>query len=348
MRPEQFLAHIARQEPAPAYLFLGAEPYRRRLCRNALMERVLAPEEREAGFVRHDLEEIPLAALLDDARSFSLFAPRRLIWASGAEAVVPRGRSPEEEGSTAGSELLAAYLKDPARDVVIVFDAARYELEGEDKAKAERVRKFYSAVKVQVEFPPFSAGEIRALASELARKAGLRLAPDALDALVDALGNDALRLTGEIEKLALYAADGRTVEAGDLAVLVPDSGTASVFALVEALGRGDRRRALELLGSLLRQGEYLPLALSFLATHFRLALAAREAGLRSAEQVQARLSGPGRPIWPGRARQILETARRFSQDELASMLRRIFETDRALRDVRPDDRVVMETLILAG
>ncbi|MCS6954553.1 MAG: DNA polymerase III subunit delta [Bryobacterales bacterium] len=346
MRPEQFLAHIARQAPAPAYLFLGAEPYRRRLCRDALIERVLTPEGREDGFVRRDLEETPMAAILDDARSFSLFAPRRLIWVRGAEAVLPRGRS-EEDTPMAGSELLAAYLKAPPPDVVIVFDAARYELDGEDKAKTEKVRKFYAPVKAQVEFPPFSAGEIRALAAELATKAGLRLAPDALEALAEAVGNDALRLAGEIDKLALFAADGRTIGATDLAVLVPDSRLASVFSLVEALGRGERTRALELLDTLLRQGEYLPLALSFLATHFRLALTAREAGLRSPEQVQARLSSPGRPIWPARARQILETARHFSSDQLASLLQRIFEADRALRDVRPDERVVVEALIFS-
>lgn len=347
MHPDQFLAQIARQEPAPAYLFLGAEPYRRALCRKALIERTLPPEAREHGLVRHDLEEMALAALLDDARSFSLFAPRRLIWAAGAEAALPRARSPENDAAS-GAELLTSYLKEPAPGVVIVFDAARYELEGEDRQKAERVRKFYAAVKAEVEFPPFSPAELRKLAVELSRRSGLRLSPEALDALLEAVGHDALLLAGEIEKLALYASDGRTIEAADLALLVPDSSVASVFALLAALGRDDRSHALKLLDSLIRQGEYLPLALAFLATHFRLALAAQELRLRTAEQIQSRLSAPGRPIWPARARQILETARKFTRPQLESMLRRIFRADRALRDVRPDDRVVMEALILGA
>jgi len=56
---------------------------------------------------------------------------------------------------------------------------------------------------------------------------------------------------------------------------------------VNAMGRRDRARALECLDALVREGEYLPLALSFLSTQFRTALAAREAGLKTAGQIQS-------------------------------------------------------------
>ncbi len=62
--------------------------------------------------------------------------------------------------------------------------------------------------------------------------------------------------------------------------LVPDAQSANIFALVAAVGRGDRKRSLELLDLLAREGEYMPLALTFLATQFRMALVARDAGLR--------------------------------------------------------------------
>ena len=67
----------------------------------------------------------------------------------------------------------------------------------------------------------------------------------------------------------------------DIAALVPDARATTIFALVNALGRRDRARALEVLDTLTREGEYLPLALAFLSTQFRMALVAREAGLKS-------------------------------------------------------------------
>lgn len=116
--------------------------------------------------------------------------------------------------------------------------------------------------------------------------------------------------------------------------------------LVDALGRRDRLRALDLLDTLLRQGEYMPLALSFLATLFRTALAARENGLKTPHEIQQAFSRPGRQMWRARAEQIHQTASTFSRRQLETGLKRIFETDRGLRDARPDDRIVMERFIL--
>jgi hypothetical protein len=52
-------------------------------------------------------------------------------------------------------------------------------------------------------------------------------------------------------------------------------------------------------------------------------------------------------MWPERARQIEQTVAAFSKTKLGRVTGEIFEADRALRDARPDDRIVMEKLILA-
>jgi DNA polymerase-3 subunit delta len=136
------------------------------------------------------------------------------------------------------------------------------------------------------------------------------------------------------------------VTADDIAALVPDAQATTIFALVAALGRSDRTRALEILDTLAREGEYMPLALAFLATQFRTALAAREAGLRNAAQIQAHFTKLGARMWPERARQIEQTVGAFSKTKLEHAVGKLFEADRALRDARPDDRIVMEELIL--
>jgi len=121
----------------------------------------------------------------------------------------------------------------------------------------------------------------------------------------------------------------------------------TIFALVAALGRGDRSRSLEILDTLSREGEYMPLALTFLSTQFRMALAAREAGLRGAGQIQAHFNKVGVRIWPERARQIEQTVEAFPKARLERAAQKLFEADRSLRDARPDDRVIMEEMILS-
>lgn len=342
MTPDQFLDRLKKNGPAPAYLFLGPEAYQRERCRRALLDAALPAEDRDNGLTRHDLDEIPLASVLDDARSMSLFASNRVIWIASAEAALPRGR--EESGD---SPELAEYLKDPTPGTVIVIESSRYHFEGEDKARIERVQKYYSAVPAQVEFRPFDPSEARALAQSLARKMSLQLGLGELALLLEATGGDASRIAVEIEKLSLYAGTSRKVTAEDIAELVPDAQQTTVFALVAALGRGDRTRALEVLDTLAREGEYMPLALTFLGTQFRMALVAREAGLRGAGQIQAHFNKIGARMWPERARQIEQTVAAFPKSRLERALVRLFEADRSLRDARPDDRIVMEEMILA-
>ena len=357
MTPEQFLASLQKGAPAPAYLFLGSEPYQRDKCRKALIKAALGDdaEARESGLARLDLRETPLAAVLDDARSMSLFASQRLIWVASAEAVLPRGKaSPvsaasegEEGGSTGDAEDLATYLRQPTPGTVMVIECSRYGFEGDDKAKIERIQKHYSMIPLQVEFRPFTPEAARSLAQSLAKQCGLQLGLAELAMLLDATGGDAARLTVEIEKLRLFTEGTRKVTAGDITALVPDAQQTTIFVLVAALGRGDRSRALEILDMLAREGEYMPLALTFLATQFRMALAAREAGLRGAGQIQAHFNKLGARIWPERARQIEQTVEAFPKAKLEKAISKLFEADRDLRDARPDDRIVMEEMILA-
>jgi len=229
----------------------------------------------------------------------------------------------------------------------VVFECNRYEFEGDDRARIERVQKFYSAIPETVEFRPYTLEAARALAQDLAEEAGLQIALAEIGLLVDSLGADASRIASEIEKLRLYTGGARKVTADDITRLVPNAQASNIFALVAALGRADRKRSLLSLDILLREGEYLPLALTFLATQFRLAMVAHEAGLRSAQQIQAHFTRQGIRMWRDRAEQVNQTVAAFPGEKLAQAIQSVFRADRALRDTRPDDRVVMEELVFS-
>ena len=348
MSPAQFLSKLSRQGPAAVYLFAGSEPYSRGRCRKALIERVLPEEERDTGLTRHDLDEVSLNEVIEDARTLSLFTTRRLIWASSAEAPLPRTLARADAHSDEGAaKPLVSYVRNPTPGVVLVFESSRFEYEGDGKKKLERVQKFYSSVPDQVEFAPLPPEEARRLTMDLAGQAGLDLTQAQAAQIMDACGGEAARIAMEVEKLAVYASGRRSVSEQEIASLVPNAQAATIFALVAALGRRDRRKAIELLDVLVREGEYLALALSFLGTQFRQALAAQEAGLRSGQQVQAYFASNGVQMWPSRANDVHQTASLFSREQLRAALEKIFRTDSALRDFRPDDRTVMEEFVLA-
>ncbi len=357
MTPAQFLGRVKRGEVPSVCLFLGQEGYNRARCRQALVEAFPVPME------RFDAGETPLAAILDDARAMSLFASERLMLVGNAEAAMPRGRaaaaaSSEDESDDDGDEkagassggaggkgadLLATYVKDPTPGVTLIIEASRWDFEGEEKAKNERVRKFFGAIVEVVEFRAFDTASARAELDRIAKVLKVSIEPAAAEALVEALAADVGRISVELEKLACY---GRPITAEELPLLVPDARESTIFGLVNALGRKDRASALQALDSLVREGEYLPLALSFLATQFRMALVTREANLRGASGVQGHFQKAGIPMWGSRADQVWQTASKFSRPQLEKGLKLIFEADRDLRSARPDDRIVMENFVV--
>jgi len=348
MTPEQFLRTIEHKAPPPVCLFVGPEGYRRELCRKALLERVLTPEEREEGFTRHDLDEISLAEVLDDARSMSLFSGDRLVWVSGAESALPRGRSSAgEEKEQAAADSLASYINDPTPGTVLVFDARRWEFEGEDKDKIARLRKFFVSVPAIVEFARLSHQEAREFARREAGAKRVKLGAPELDQLVEATAGDPTRVAAEIEKLALLTS-GRVepVTSAEITALVPNAQETTIFKLVDALAARDRAGSMVLLDTLFRAGEYLPLALTFLAGVFRLALAANEQNLRSASEVQNHFQRLGVPMWRSRAEQVALAASRFEKARLEEGIQLVFRADRDLKGARVDDRIVMEDFVL--
>jgi DNA polymerase-3 subunit delta len=350
MTPEQFRRDLTKNPPSPLYLFVGAEGYERARCRKALLKAVLGVEsagEAGDGFTHLDLSGMKIDEALDDARAMSLFVTRRLIWISSAESVLPRGKAisdDPESGHTAG---LNAYAKRPSPDVVVVFECSRYDFDNnDDKPRLERLQKFYAAIRQVVEFKPLSPETARALAQDIVRKSNLQIGISELGQLIEACAGDAFRISNELEKLSLYAGTSRKISSEDLTALVPNARTSTIFALVAALGRGDRSRSLDILDSLVREGEYLPLALTFVASQFRYALVAHEAKLRSSSAILGHFTNLGIRLWRDRAEQVFETMNSFSQARTEKAIRLVFEADRGLRDARPDDRSVFEHLIL--
>ena len=72
MTPAQFQARVKKGTVPAATLLLGPEAYERRRIKDALMGTVPAD-----AVSQHDLAELTLAEILDDARALSLFDSQR-------------------------------------------------------------------------------------------------------------------------------------------------------------------------------------------------------------------------------------------------------------------------------
>ena len=330
--------------PAPGYLFLGAEPFYRARCAEFLRSALLGPDPDEGSVVELDLKDDRLGDLIEEVLTPSLFGGARLVVARNADQVLPRIATNEGKQEKAGLE---AYFRDPLPDVVVLIEATKHRWDDrDDSAKLERLAKFYASVPERVDFKPLSESDALYVGQVLAKRMSLRVPQAVLAELIEMLGADAFRLESELAKLKLYVGDAREVTSDDLALLVPEARQRGIYEFSDAIADRYRARALEVLDTMAKAGMYWGLQVSALATLFRQALAAKEVGAGSAREIRRDLPGLGIKVWPMRARQLEGIVSRYRADELRAALIELFEVDRGLRSARPDDRVLMEALVM--
>lgn len=92
-------------------------------------------------------------------------------------------------------------------------------------------------------------------AAKLAREKGITFESGALDLLVQMAGDDTRQLENELEKIDLYLGERRRAGIATVRSLVSMSRAGVIWEIGNAIGARDLKRALELLGILIYQGQ---------------------------------------------------------------------------------------------
>lgn len=225
--------------------------------------------------------------LREALQSGSLFGRRKVVLWKDVQCLGSKGVGRDEKLSAALAGLLAVLRGLVPEEVVLVIQAGAVD---------ER-RQFLRALREIASVRLFAAlgggrNEDRALGeiAERMRRRGLSPTGELCERLLAASGGDRQRLDSQIEKLALYQADGRPVAPEDLRLLLGGGGEGVVWDFCDAVVEGSATEALRELQTLLRQGESEVGLLMALAQKVRLAAL----GLLLWESGRVRLSGSGR------------------------------------------------------
>ena len=197
------------------------------------------------------------------------------------------------------------------------------------------------------DFPALRHRDLVPWVRDRARALGLQLAPAAAQRLVAQVGNDLWALSGELEKLQIYAGDAGVDEAVVVA-LSPVNREANIFQLVDAVAEGRPARAMQALDAVRSAGETSQRIVSMLARQMRMIAVAREVLDRggSAEEVQEQLKV--RQFVAGRA---VDQARCYTQAAADAALRRVLQCEVAIQNYRHDrpgglrEEVAVELLV---
>jgi DNA polymerase-3 subunit delta len=169
---------------------------------------------------------------------------------------------------------------------------------------------------------------------------------DAQALLVDAVGNDLAAMEDAIERLSLFVGGDKGGQINRHAVeeVVQRVRVDTVWKLVDSIALKRQKNAMEAVGSLLADREQPLGILGQIARQLRIVSRMKDAldeGLRPDDAVK-RAGAP-----PFKARDLSESARKFSHADLRRAFRVLAETDQALKGSKRDPETVLEESVLA-
>ena len=259
----RFQEELKAGRVAPVYLCEGEETFFHDEAVRLLERAVLSGD---TVAMNRDLlrgDETTLMALLDRAQTYPMGPGRRLVVLRDADALRMNDPAP-----------LQAYLEAPNPRATVVFTDAKFD-------RRRVLYKTVAAAAVRIDCGPLDEARTAAFVRERLRARGFGISVDLASTIATGLGGAGLgRVDAEIEKLLSALGAPRPIEAADLALLADVPRVDDAFRLAAHAARGERGPALNILRSLLEEGEDAIKILGGLSWYFRNALRARVADER--------------------------------------------------------------------
>ena len=347
---DRFAGEVAARKLRAAYVLVGDEAFFRRRCREAILKHLVPQELRDFSLYDFDLAETELNEILNRARTPSLMAPFQVFFIRNVKALYGRGKNDEKMAA------IEEYVKNPNPDAVLIFIADHISIPADprrmdmqDRDRFERIRETLGEFCGMVELARVDEGDAVRWLLETSSAENVKMDTDAARELVDALGGDMMMISGELEKLMLYAGDRKRITLGDVETLVLAAKQRSLYELTDAISSKDSARALATLDAILASGDGDEAAIGhlyMLAKTFRQMLVILEKNVRDSRAIwQALWQGFRLP--PFAADDVIRQARRYkSRREITRAIRLIARADLALRSNAPSKRLVLENLVL--
>ncbi|HEY4243773.1 MAG TPA: DNA polymerase III subunit delta [Kofleriaceae bacterium] len=303
---DELLQEVRAGRFDPIYVLHSEHPVLIDRVATAIRDLVVPPAAR--GFNYDIVEGKPSAnRIVSLSQTLPMMAQRRLVYVRDLAGL------PADD-----ADALLAYVAKPNPSTVVL--AVTSKLDKRVKLFAQLSRKGYLHV---LEAPRQLAPWVRNEAQQL----GVKIDGAAVTRLVNTVGDDLSRLSLSVEQLGLYAGQ-RVVTAADVDELIADTRERSVFELTDAIGSGDRGRALAAVAALVDQRESAVGVVVMLARHIRQLTMVHVLRAQNAPK-SAWASQLGVP--PFVVDKLAAQARIYGPSALAAATQRLATADRALK-----------------
>jgi DNA polymerase-3 subunit delta len=309
------------------HLVTGDDESLVRAAVSELTHRLVGDGDRTLMLDEYDGDEYELGAAVDAAQTPPFLTEQRVVLARDVARFNSDQLAP-----------LLGYLADPLPTTALVLVGGGGRLA---KALTDAVKA--AGGEVVATTPPTRARDREAWIGNEATARGVKLAPPAISAIAERLGEDVGRLDGILATLAGTFGDQRSLSAAEVEPFLGEAGDVPPWALTDALDAGNTSEALGVLARMTGAGGRHPLqVMAVLHNHY-----VRLARLDGADAENEAAAAEALGIKPGfPARKALQQYRKLGGGRVQRAIDLLAAADLDLRGAKelPDD-VVMDVLV---
>ncbi len=299
----------------PVIILAGEELFLRNQHLADIQHQLFQGEDPGMGLVRLDPSSLgggAMAIVLDEARTASMFNPKKLVIVDPADPLLKKADS-DDDGKLTNREILENYVESVIggaggggeSTLVLVFNSW---------LKTTRLHKALDKVGGVKWAEPIKESHVPAWINKRAKDAYQKtIDPQATQLLADLIGPDLQRLDNELAKLSLYQPDNPAITTAAVSALVGFQHEQQIWDMINALSAKDAPAALKKIDELWALDpkiEYTATGAVFSWVH---------QVLKARELIDRRLPdaaiGKELKIWPpDRAQKVLTLAREWGLD----------------------------------
>ena len=306
------------------YLLYGEEAYLVRQYKDRLRDSLCVEGDTMNTSVFSG-KDISPASLIDLSETMPFFAERRVIFVENSGFFK---KSPED---------LAAYLGELPETTYFIFVEEEVDKRGK---MYKQVKKFGSVVEFKrqtdVVLMQWILGKLK--------KENKRITRPVMELFLDKTGTDMELITQELEKLLCYTMEKDVIEAADVEEICANQINGKIFDMVDAIGRKEQKKALDLYYDLLMLKEPAMRILYLVTRHFQILMQLRDMTGKGFDNKQM-ASKAGVPEFA--VRKYLGQAKSFSLAQLEEIVRASVQTDENIKTGQMTDQLAVELLIIS-
>lgn len=305
------------------YLLFGEENYLKKQYKDRLTKALISDGD-EMNYAYYEGKGIDVKEIISLAETMPFFSERRLIVIENSGFF--KNAAP----------VLVEYMKDIPETTYFVFVESEVDKRG----------KLYKAVKDKGRIVELARQDEKTLVRWIygnVKKEGKQITESSIHYLLSKCGTDMENLQKEMEKLFCYTLDKEVIELRDIDAICTTQITNEIFDMVNAVAEKKQKRALDRYYDLLALKEPAMRILYLLSRQFRLLMEVKEMTGQGYDKKSIASKAGLHPFAVGK---YIEQSRRFSQEELRSILEESVDIEERVKTGRLQDVLAVELFIV--